>query len=86
MAQATQQRVRDLWRMQGPQRVVAASLYTHPGGTELRVYFEPEDGNDVLETRVERFDVGLLEQRAEVLANILREKGWWPLALSENAS
>ena len=86
MNEPTQKKLSELWRMRGPTKVVAAGLYTHPGGTELRVYFEPEDGNDVLETRVERFDVGLLEQRAEVLANILREKGWWPLALSENAS
>lgn len=68
--------------MRGPTRVVAAGLYTHPGGWELRVYFEPEDGNDVLETRVERFDQSVLEERAAVLAQILREKGWWPLAKS----
>ena len=43
--------LRLLWRMQGAQRSVAAGLYEHPGGTELRVYFEPEERDDVLELR-----------------------------------
>ena len=73
------EKVCGLWRMQGPRRVVAAAIYSRPVGWELRVYFEPEDRGDVLETRVERSDVAVLEKRAESLAEILREKGWWPL-------
>ena len=41
--------LRLLWRMRGPKRIVAAGLYEHTGGTELRVYFEPEDRDDVLQ-------------------------------------
>ena len=70
-----------LWRMQGPQRVVAAALYQHPHGTELRVYFEPEERDDVLESQVEQFNVDALETRANTLRDTLREKGWWPLAI-----
>jgi hypothetical protein len=66
--------------MQGPSRVIAAGLYEHPGGTDLRVYFEPEERGDLLQSDVQRFDVGALEDKAEALHNILREKGWWPLA------
>jgi hypothetical protein len=44
--------------LQGAQRVVAAALYEHPVGTELRVYFEPEDRDDVLQSYVERIDRG----------------------------
>ena len=43
--------------MQGSRRVVAAALYGHPAGTELRVYFEPKDADDVLHSQVERVDV-----------------------------
>lgn len=73
------QQLRLLWRMQGPQRVVAAALYQHPGGTELRVYFEPEERDDLLQSEVNRFDAGALETKAETLRGILREKGWWEL-------
>lgn len=65
--------------MRGPRRVVAAALYEHPHGTELRVYFEPKDRDDVLHSQVDRFDVGALEMRADTLREILRDKGWWPL-------
>jgi hypothetical protein len=70
--------LRLLWRMQGPSRVVAAALYEHPAGTELRVYFEPEERDDLLHSQVHRFDVGPLEERANALRDLLREKGWWP--------
>ena len=71
--------LRLLWRMRGPERILAAGLYEHPGGTELRVYFEPEERDDMLQSYVERFDVDALELRANTLRDILREKGWWPL-------
>jgi hypothetical protein len=45
--------VRILWRMKW-RRVVTAALYGHPGGTELRVYFEPESAGDLLHSLVER--------------------------------
>lgn len=69
-------RLRVLCRLQGPTKVVAASLYRHPAGVELVVYFEPESEEDVLETRLSRFDVGELEARAEELKGLLRDKGW----------
>jgi hypothetical protein len=62
--------------MQGPRRIVTAALYHHPAGTELRVYLEPESADDLLHSQVERFDVGVLETRAEALRMILLEKGW----------
>jgi hypothetical protein len=62
--------------MQGPTRIVTAALYDHPVGTELRVYLEPESANDLLNSHVERFDIGVLETRAEALRAILLEKGW----------
>jgi hypothetical protein len=69
--------------MQGPQRVVAAALYEHPGGTELRIYFEPEERDDLLQSEVQRLDVAALEQKAEMLRTILKEKGWWEIAPQE---
>jgi hypothetical protein len=71
-------RVRVLWRLRGPSRVVAAALYRHPAGTELAVYMEPENVDDVLETRV-ALNVVELEQRADVLKGMLIEKGWLEL-------
>lgn len=66
--------------MQGPTKVVAAALYEHPHGKELRVYFEPEDRDDVLQTEVRHSaDVDALEARAAALRDILRSKGWWEL-------
>ena len=67
--------IRGLWRMQGPSRVVAAALHRHPAGRELIVYFEG-DGDDVLETRVERVDFAALERRAGELRNLLAVKVW----------
>lgn len=61
--------------MQGPQRVVAAALYKHPGGTELRVYFEPEDRDDLLQSEVQRVDVTALEQKAEMSRDIPAREG-----------
>lgn len=68
--------VRILWRMQGPRKIVVAALYRHVAGTELRVYLEPESANDLLHSQVERLDIGVLENRATVLRQILLEKGW----------
>lgn len=65
-----------LWRMQGPRRVVTAALYRHPAGTEFRVCFELESRDDLLVSQVERFDVGLLRDRATALRSTLIEKGW----------
>jgi hypothetical protein len=73
--------LRLLWRMQGPARVVAAALYEHPAGRELRVYFEPDGMDDVLQTEVVGHDVAPLEEQAEVLRGLLRAQGWWPLPL-----
>ena len=67
--------VRILWRMQA-RRVVTAALYSHPVGTELRVYFEPEGAGDLLQSDVERFDVGRLEEKAAEMRKALLEKGW----------
>ena len=63
----------------GPTKVVAAALYEHPAGRELRVYFEPENADDLLHSQVERFDFAVLEEKAEELGAVLREKGWWAL-------
>ena len=67
--------LRVLWRLQGPTKVVAAALYRHPAGTELVIYFEPESAEDSLKTRFSRFDVRELQERAQALKGILREKG-----------
>ena len=56
-----------------PQRVVAA-LYEHPGGTELRVFFEAEERDDLLQSEVHR-DAHVLELKAQTLGDILRGKG-----------
>ena len=60
-------------------RVVTAGLYSHVGGTELRVYFEPESADDLLHSHVERFDVDTLEIKAAAMREALREKGWLEL-------
>ena len=70
-----------LWRMQGPRRVVAAAIYEHSQGRELRVYFEPEERDDVLQSQVERFDFAMLELKADTLRDILREKEWTEIAI-----
>jgi hypothetical protein len=57
-------------------RVVTAALYSHPAGTELRVYFEPESAGDLLHSQVERFDVRVLEDKATALRDVLLAKGW----------
>jgi hypothetical protein len=44
------------------------------------VYFEPEERDNVLQSYVERRDVGALEVHAETLRDIVQEKGWGPLA------
>ena len=57
----------------------AAALYENPGGTELRVYFEPEERDDLLQSDVQRVDVGALEAKADTLRATLKDKGWWAL-------
>jgi hypothetical protein len=66
--------------MRGPTKVVTAALYEHLVGRELRVYFEPRERRRALHSQVERFDCAMVEQKAEELGTILREKGWRPLA------
>src|SRR5205814_85261 len=67
---------RMLWRVQGPSRIIAAALYRHPAGTELRVYFEPEHADDVIESRVERGEGSSLVVRSDELRHRLARKGW----------
>jgi hypothetical protein len=55
-----------------------AALQPHLAGTELIVFGEPHEAADFLETRISGLDSDL-EQRAEVLEELLREKGWEPL-------
>jgi hypothetical protein len=43
-------------------------------GTELRVYFEPERGHEILERQVG--DAKVLERRAAVLRQQLIDQGW----------
>lgn len=75
--------VQVLWRMQS-RRVVTAGLYSHPAGTELRVFFEPESADDLLHSQVERFDVSALEGKAASMRRVLLERGW--LELPEGSS
>jgi hypothetical protein len=68
--------IRTLWRMQGPSRIIAARVERHPFGRELVVVFEGRGRDDVLETRYERVNFSMLEQRAEELRELLAGKGW----------
>jgi hypothetical protein len=70
-----------LWRLYGPARVLTAALYPHVDGTELRVFFEPEQAKDVLERKTG--EVEALERRAALLRERLVDKGWVEL---ENGS
>ena len=63
-----------LWRLHGPTRVLSAGLYPHMDGTELRVFFEPERANEILERQVG--EARLLERRASVLRQQLIDQGW----------
>jgi hypothetical protein len=63
-----------LWRLHGPTRVLSAGLYRHMDGTELRVFFEPEHANEILERQVGEAKV--LERRAAVLRQQLIDQGW----------
>ena len=67
--------------MQGPTKIVAAALYEHPHGVEVRVYVEPEERDDLLHSEVHRSRVGALEQKAAYLRQLLREQGWTDLAI-----
>src|SRR5215218_4794073 len=63
-----------LWRLHGPARVLSAGLYPHVDGTELRVFFEPEQANEILERQVG--EATMLERRAAVLRQQLIDQGW----------
>ena len=63
-----------LWRLHGPTRVLSAGLYPHMDGTELRVFFEPERANEILERQVG--EARVLERRAAVLRQQLIDQGW----------
>lgn len=69
---------RVLWKLQGPKRVITASLCRHPAGHELCVHFE-DSLDDLLETRFERFDVGALDERAQQMKELLMSRGWTEL-------
>ena len=74
--------LRLLWRMQRDRTCRRSRPHEHPGGTEaLRVYFEPEERDEVLQIEVQRFEVAALEMKATALHDMLREKGWWPLKI-----
>ena len=74
--------VQQLWRMRGPTRIVRADVFTHVAGWELVVSFEGRE-DDVLRTQVEKVDVAVLEQRANQLRDVLREKGWLDAPISD---
>ena len=76
--------MRVLWRMQGPERVVAAAMYPHARGHELRVYFEPAGDEDVLQREVASRGEAVLVERADAIREMLRRQGWWPLVTSEH--
>lgn len=84
MAVSHPRQLRVLWRMKG-RRIVTAALYSHPAGTELRVYFEPESADDLLHSQVERFDVDALEAKAATIRAALREKGWLEIPAGPDA-
>ena len=71
-----------LWRLHGPARVLSAALYPHIDGTELRVFFEPEQGSEILERQVG--DAGVLERRAALLRQQLIDQGWVELENAEH--
>jgi hypothetical protein len=66
--------LRVLWRMHGPSRVIVARIERHPFGRELVIAFE--DGDDVIETRLERSGTAALEQRAADVRELLAAKAW----------
>src|SRR3954447_18439204 len=72
-----------LWRMQGPSRIIAARIERHPFGRELVIAFEGV-AEDVIETRFERSQLSILEQRADELRELLVTKGWSALRASDN--
>jgi hypothetical protein len=75
---------RVLWRLQGPTRIVAASLRPIAKGFELRVGYEPHGVGKVLsrETASGLFASRRLEQRARRLRDALASHGWTLLAPS----
>ena len=75
---------RELWRLHGPTRVVTAHLYPHAHGTELRVFFEPTQSNEVLARHVG--DVGELERRAATVRQALVQNGWIELGTHTRVS
>ena len=54
----------------------AARVERHPFGRELVIAFEGPGRDDVLETRYERVNFSLLEQRADELRELLAGKDW----------
>lgn len=67
---------RVLWRVRGPRKTAVAALYRHPIGTELRIYIEPEERDDLLHSEVHANDIGILEERANDVRIVLRGQGW----------
>ena len=64
-----------LWRMQGPRRVVKATLWHQAHGHELVIAFE-DDELEIIETQFSEFDVEALQERAAALKLVLEAKGW----------
>ena len=64
--------------MQAESRVIVARIERHPYGRELVIAFD--DGDDVIETRLERSGTAALEQRAEEIREVLAAKQWTPTA------
>jgi len=60
--------------MQGASRVIVARMERHPYGLELVIAFE--DGDDVIQTRLDRSATAALEQRAAEIRDMLTAKGW----------
>jgi hypothetical protein len=59
--------------MQAPTRVIAARIERHLFGRELVIAFEA--GDDMMETRFERVNFAVLDQRAEELGNCWQGRG-----------
>ncbi len=74
-------RERELWRLQGPVRVVVASIRPAGRGFELRLAYEPRYvGQVLLRERSEGlFSSRRLEQRAREVQRALEKQGWKPL-------
>ena len=69
--------IRVLWRMQGPTRAIVARIERHPFGRELAMAFA--DGDDVIQSRSERANFAVMEQRARRRAAGAGAEGWTAL-------